>query len=102
MTLSPAKAVRPQSDRQADTQAPALNLPPTDSRERVSSAFKGLQDRICKKLEEVDGGGKFQEDAWQRPEGGGGRSRVMKEGNVLEQGGVGFSEVWGDKLPPSI
>ncbi|MEM8810900.1 MAG: oxygen-dependent coproporphyrinogen oxidase [Cyanobacteria bacterium P01_G01_bin.38] len=76
--------------------------PPSDSRQRVSQAFKALQDRICQKLAEVDGAGKFQQDQWTRPDGGGGRSRVMKQGDVFEQGGVNFSEVWGDRLPPSI
>ena len=76
--------------------------PPKDSRERVSQGFKGLQDRICQKLAEVDGKGQFLEDQWTRPDGGGGRSRVMKQGDVFEQGGVNFSEVWGDRLPPSI
>jgi coproporphyrinogen III oxidase len=61
-----------------------------------------LQDEICQGLETADGLGKFKEDSWQREEGGGGRSRVMTEGNIFEQGGVNFSEVWGDKLPPSI
>lgn len=76
--------------------------PPSDSRERVSQGFKGLQDRICQKLAKVDGAGQFVEDQWTRPDGGGGRSRVMKQGDVFEQGGVNFSEVWGDRLPPSI
>jgi coproporphyrinogen III oxidase len=80
----------------------AHNLPPSDSRERVSEFLKQLQDSICQGLEQLDGAGKFQEDSWQRQEGGGGRSRVMKAGNVFEQGGVGFSEVWGKDLPPSI
>ncbi|MCY7320630.1 MAG: oxygen-dependent coproporphyrinogen oxidase, partial [Phormidesmis sp. CAN_BIN36] len=52
--------------------------------------------------EQVDGEGTFQQDSWERAEGGGGRSRVMKEGRVFEQGGVNFSEVWGKDLPPSI
>jgi coproporphyrinogen III oxidase len=77
-------------------------LPPSDSRERVSQWLKSLQDNICQGLEAVDGEGKFQEDSWERPEGGGGRSRVMREGSVFEQGGVNFSEVWGKDLPPSI
>jgi coproporphyrinogen III oxidase len=64
--------------------------------------MRDFQDRVCQGLEAIDGGGKFQEESWDRPEGGGGRSRVMKEGNVFEQGGVNFSEVWGDHLPPSI
>ncbi|NET37001.1 MAG: oxygen-dependent coproporphyrinogen oxidase [Cyanothece sp. SIO1E1] len=76
--------------------------PPTDSREQVSSFLRGLQDEICQRLEQLDGTGKFLEDAWTRPDGGGGRSRVIREGAVFEQGGVNFSEVWGKDLPPSI
>ncbi len=64
--------------------------------------MRQLQDDICAGLEQADGHGQFQEDHWERPEGGGGRSRVMREGAVLEQGGVNFSEVWGSELPPSI
>jgi len=77
-------------------------LPPTDAKERVSQWMKQLQDKICQALESADSAGKFQQDEWEREEGGGGRSRVMREGNVLEQGGVNFSEVWGSHLPPSI
>lgn len=77
-------------------------LPPSDSRERVSEFLKGLQDQICQMLEEVDGQATFREDSWERPQGGGGRSRVIRDGAVFEQGGVNFSEVWGDDLPPSI
>jgi coproporphyrinogen III oxidase len=62
----------------------------------------GLQDSICQGLQALDGEGQFQEESWQRPEGGGGRSRVMKQGRVFEQGGVNFSEVEGAQLPPSI
>jgi coproporphyrinogen III oxidase len=58
--------------------------------------FKGLQDRICASLEAVDGAGRFREDSWQRPGGGGGRSRVIAEGGVFEKGGVNFSEVFGE------
>ncbi len=76
--------------------------PPADSKERVSQFMKQLQDSICKGLEEVDGVSKFQEDSWEREEGGGGRSRVLRDGKVFEQGGVNFSEVWGKQLPPSI
>ncbi len=78
------------------------SLPPADSRERVSSWMKSFQDRVCQGLEATDGLGTFKQDAWERPEGGGGRSRVMRDGNVFEQGGVNFSEVWGKDLPPSI
>jgi coproporphyrinogen III oxidase len=77
-------------------------LPPSDSRERVSTWLKSFQAQVCEGLTVADGGATFQEDSWERPEGGGGRSRVMRDGAVFEQGGVNFSEVWGDKLPPSI
>ena len=80
----------------------APELPPTDSRERFKTWVKGLQDRICEGLEKVDGKATFQQDQWDRPEGGGGRSRVMRDGNIFEQAGVNFSEVWGKGLPPSI
>lgn len=76
--------------------------PPADSKQQVMTFLRGLQDQICQALETVDGLGKFQEDTWERPEGGGGRSRVLREGKVFEQGGVNFSEVWGEHLPPSI
>ncbi len=77
-------------------------LPPADSRARVSQFMKSLQDEICQALEQLDGGGKFKEDSWERSEGGGGRSRVMREGNIFEQGGVNFSQVWGESLPALI
>lgn len=59
-----------------------------------------LQDTIVTRLEQVDGN-KFRRDSWDRPEGGGGRSCILEEGNVLERGGVAFSHVTGDKMPPS-
>lgn len=67
----------------------------------VIEFLKSLQDKICASLEAADGSGKFVEDNWQRAEGGGGRTRVLTNGNVIEQGGVNFSVVSGDKLPPS-
>ncbi len=60
-----------------------------------------LQDTITSKLEAVDGKAKFQEDIWKRPEGGGGRTRVIENGNVFEKGGVNISGVHG-KLPDSM
>ena len=59
-----------------------------------------LQDKIIAGIEQVDGK-KFLHDSWQRPEGGGGRSCILEQGNVLERGGVAFSHVKGDKMPPS-
>lgn len=79
-----------------------VSLPPVDSRTRVSAFMKQLQDEICQSLEKVDGVSKFKEDSWEREEGGGGRSRVLQNGGIFEQGGVNFSEVWGHELPPSI
>ncbi len=67
----------------------------------VITFLKSLQDKICSELEAADGRGKFIEDNWQRAEGGGGRTRVLTDGDVIEQGGVNFSVVSGDKLPPS-
>ncbi len=67
----------------------------------VIEFLKSLQDQICHALENADGSGKFIEDNWKRAEGGGGRTRVMTSGDVIEQGGVNFSVVSGDKLPPS-
>jgi coproporphyrinogen III oxidase len=54
-----------------------------------------LQNRICAALEEADGNAKFSEDAWQRPEGGGGKTRVIANGAVIEKGGVNTSVVYG-------
>jgi len=68
--------------------------------EAVKDYFAGLQNRIVETLQVTDGR-HFLHDAWQRPEGGGGVSCVMEEGNVLERGGVNFSHVTGDRLPPS-
>ena len=67
----------------------------------VKDFLLGLQDRICRALEKEEGAQKFQEDVWERPEGGGGRTRVLTEGAVFEQAGVNFSHVQGKQLPPS-
>ena len=85
------------SSLQDQAQSPAKN-----SRDRAKKLVLGLQDEICAGLETIDGGGKFIEESWERPEGGGGRSRVLKNGTIFEQGGVNFSEVHGKELPPSI
>ena len=70
-------------------------------KERFVAYIRDLQDSITSALEEVDGKAKFQEDLWERPEGGGGRTRVIENGNVFEKGGVNISEVFG-KLPKSM
>lgn len=66
----------------------------------VKTFLLSLQDHICQQLVAEDGGS-FREDTWQRAEGGGGRSRVLENGTVIEKGGVNFSHVYGGKLPPS-
>ena len=66
----------------------------------VKNYLAGLQDRIVKRLAEIDAA-EFRTDAWQRPEGGGGVSRVIEDGRVFERGGVNFSHVTGKTLPPA-
>ncbi len=61
----------------------------------IASDFKEIQDHICRSLEKSDGTGRFKEDLWQRPEGGGGRTRIFENGSVIEKGGVAFSAVEG-------
>lgn len=71
-------------------------------KEFFADYFKSLQDSICKKIEETDGQGRFKEDQWKRAEGGGGRSRVLKNGNILEKAGVNFSAVYGPLHPKMV
>ncbi|HQU48820.1 MAG TPA: oxygen-dependent coproporphyrinogen oxidase [Casimicrobiaceae bacterium] len=66
----------------------------------VRAYLTGLQERIVARLAAVDGG-TFLRDAWERPEGGGGVSRLIEDGRVIERGGVNFSDVRGAALPPS-
>jgi len=66
----------------------------------VKTYLLDLQERLCTALAAEDGGC-FREDAWDRPEGGGGRSRVLEHGRLFEKGGVNFSHVFGERLPPS-
>ncbi len=68
--------------------------------EQVKEFFLELQELIVERLQQVDGK-PFLKDEWQRPEGGGGLTRLIEEGNLLEQGGVNFSHVKGERLPPS-
>ena len=66
----------------------------------VKRYLNDLQDRITAAVEKIDSQ-KFRRDAWTRPEGGGGESRVLSEGAVFERAGVSVSHVFGDKMPPS-
>jgi coproporphyrinogen III oxidase len=67
----------------------------------VKAYLLDLQDRICNALAAEDGGTGFVEDSWQRAEGGGGRTRVLANGMVIEKGGVNFSHVHGTQMPAS-
>jgi coproporphyrinogen III oxidase len=67
----------------------------------VTEYLRDLQDRICAGLAEADGAAEFRSDTWERPAGGGGDTRVLRDGAVFEQAGVNFSLVEGDALPPS-
>ncbi|WP_213995233.1 oxygen-dependent coproporphyrinogen oxidase [Arsukibacterium sp.] len=69
--------------------------------QQVQQFLMALQDTICTELEQADGSGRFVEDVWQRPEGGGGRSRVLTDGAVFEQAGVNYSHVFGAQMPAS-
>ena len=72
-----------------------------DRAHAVRNFLVGLQQRICDAVEGVEPKARFSSDTWQRPEGGGGDSRVISGGDVIEKGGVGFSHIRGEKLPPS-
>ncbi len=67
----------------------------------VTRYLTGLQNRICTELEQLDGKQTFARDTWERPGGGGGESRVLANGKVFEQAGVGYSHVFGNEMPPS-
>lgn len=71
------------------------------NKEEITDWFKTLQDSICGALESTDGKGRFHQDLWERPGGGGGRTRIIQEGDVIEKGGVNFSAVSG-QLPENI
>ena len=72
------------------------------NKEHIAAYFQDLQDRICRGIEVADGSGKFREDLWSRPEGGGGRTRLIEGGTILEKGGVNFSEVSGPLHPKMV
>lgn len=70
-------------------------------KEQFVAYIKDLQNTITSKIEAIDGGATFKQDLWERPQGGGGRTRVIENGNVFEKGGVNTSEVFGE-LPESM
>lgn len=71
-------------------------------RNQIADAFSDLQSSICEQLEKTDGQGSFIRDKWERPGGGGGLSRVMTNGRIIEKGGVNFSAVWGAAPEPVL
>jgi len=77
------------------------SVSPSVSLDTIVDFFKSLQNDICKGLEELDGKATFEEDLWQREGGGGGRTRLIRNGNVFEKGGVNFSHVHGP-MPEKI
>lgn len=71
------------------------------TKEEIAASYREIQDTICKGLEEADGSTVFEEELWTREGGGGGRTRIIQNGQVIERGGVNFSAVHG-KLPEKI
>ncbi|MCZ4410493.1 oxygen-dependent coproporphyrinogen oxidase [Cryomorphaceae bacterium 1068] len=71
----------------------------TPDRKEIEASYRQIQSLICEKIEETDGAGKFIKDSWKREGGGGGLTRVMSEGSVLEKAGVNFSAVEGEVTP---
>src|SRR5438045_995520 len=72
------------------------------AKEEIREWFTELQNNICNQLEAADNHGKFISDPWQRPGGGGGVARVLTNGNIIEKGGVNFSEVYGKTPEPVL
>ncbi|MFA6087519.1 oxygen-dependent coproporphyrinogen oxidase [Mucilaginibacter sp.] len=71
------------------------------SKEQIAADYKEIQDEICAALEITDGKGVFEEELWEREGGGGGRTRIIQNGNIFEKGGVNFSAVHGN-LPHTM
>lgn len=71
------------------------------TKQRIEESYKQIQDEICFALERLDGKAKFVEENWNRDGGGGGRTRIIQNGNIIEKGGVNFSAVHG-KLPEVV
>lgn len=70
-------------------------------KQQIAEWFEALQNQICEALERTDGKGRFEQDIWQREGGGGGKTRILQNGNVLAKGGVNFSAVFGE-LPDYV
>ncbi|WP_420898813.1 oxygen-dependent coproporphyrinogen oxidase [Herbaspirillum seropedicae] len=90
----------PSSNRASERPSVTTHSNASTNTAAVKAYLQDLQQRIVAALEAADGKS-FLSDSWERPEGGGGTSRLLEEGNLLERGGVGFSHVMGKNLPPS-
>lgn len=66
------------------------------TKEQVAADYQTIQDEICQALEQCDSKGKFEEEVWERDGGGGGRTRILQNGDIIERGGVNFSAVYGN------
>jgi len=71
------------------------------SKEQIATDYQQIQDEICAALELTDGKARFEEEVWERDGGGGGRTRIIQNGNIFEKGGVNFSAVHG-QLPENM
>lgn len=74
---------------------------PTNAIDLVKAYLLNLQNTLSTALESIDGVGQFIEDEWTRPQGGGGKTRIMSKGRIFAKAGIGFSHVSGNQLPPS-
>ncbi len=81
---------------------PSKIMDESPTKAEIQAWFQSLQQGICDTLEQTDGRGKFISDVWERPGGGGGHSRIMKDGQIIEKGGVNFSAVWGPTPEPAL
>src|SRR5690606_2658684 len=70
-------------------------------KDKISQDYKTIQDEICRGLEALDGKGVFKEEIWEREGGGGGRTRIIQQGDLIERGGVNYSSVFG-RLPDPV
>lgn len=71
------------------------------TKEQVAGDYQEIQNEICRALEQCDGKAHFEEEVWEREGGGGGRTRIIQNGNIIERGGVNFSAVHG-RLPQTM
>ncbi len=82
-----------------EQQHTTTSTPSSDDIQAVKTYLQQLQTTICAAIEQTDGVAKFQDDAWSREQGGGGVTRVLRDGQVFEQAGIAFSHIHGPKLP---